>query len=225
VLSVSKVIAIDGPSGSGKSTLAKSLATKLGHTYIDTGAMYRALAYYFDQQGLNLDRNLDIKRGLANLKLEYMPEPNVLIKVNGEDVTKVIRMHKVSALASLISKIEEIREYLVNYQRNLVLENYCIMEGRDIGTNVFPNAFIKFFITASSQVRAKRRFKELEHGKSSLTYDRILEDIIDRDEQDRNRSLNPLKKAIDAIEIDTSEMSLDDVSCEMIKQIRQKINE
>ena len=155
------VIAIDGPSGSGKSTIAKTLASELGILYIDTGAMFRALAFHAHNAGIDLHDEQAVTKSLENIKIEYQTEDNALIKINGIDLSKKIREHHVSKLASIISQIPSVRTFLLDFQRNLANSKVCVMEGRDIGTVVFPNAFLKFFITASIEVRAKRMLDQL----------------------------------------------------------------
>ena len=205
-----KVVAIDGPSGSGKSTIAKKLSEKLNLTYLDTGAMYRAVGYYLDKN--NIDEK-DIEESLKSIQFEYAPSKKVLIELNGEDLTTKIREHHVSTLASKFSQIGAVRNYLVHIQREIAKIRPSILEGRDIGTVVFPDAALKIFLTADPKERAHRRFLQLkESGKlHELTEKQILEDIISRDKRDACRELAPLKKALDALEVDTTSMSMEDV--------------
>lgn len=207
-----KVIAIDGPSGSGKSTIAKELANSLGVLYIDTGAMFRALAYIADQEKINLTEGAPLIHFLDSLKIEYGISDSVLIRINGKDLSDKIREHHVSKLASIISQLPSVRKYLLDFQRSLALDKVCVMEGRDIGTVVFPDSFSKFFITASVDIRAERRLKQLrENGDQSITLEQIAEDVRKRDETDMNRSVAPLKKAEDAMLLDTSNLNMGDV--------------
>ncbi len=216
-----KVIAIDGPSGSGKSTVAKELAKTLGVLYIDTGAMFRALAYACDKNNIAFVEDLNLKNFLESIKLEYGVSDSILIRINDEDLSSKIREHHVSKLASIISQLPSVREYLLNFQRELAKNKVCVMEGRDIGTVVFPNAFSKFFITASSKVRATRRLNQLrENGDSSLSLEQIIIDVEKRDFTDTNRSVAPLKKADDAILLDTSEMTLADIISWLSREVR-----
>lgn len=206
-----KVIAIDGPSGSGKSTIAKELARSLGVLYIDTGAMFRALAYIADQQKIVLVEGSALLDFIHSLKIDYGVSDSVLIKINGIDLTEKIREHHVSGLASVISQLPSVRTFLLNFQRSLALDKICVMEGRDIGTVVFPDSFCKFFITASVDIRAERRLKQLkESGDCKITLSQIAEDVRLRDESDMNRSVAPLKKADDAINLDTSQLTMSD---------------
>ncbi|MBG60265.1 MAG: cytidylate kinase [Halobacteriovoraceae bacterium] len=215
-----RVIAIDGPSGSGKSTITKLFADKIGFTYLDTGAMFRALAYKLNTLDIDFSRDtltsteeLEVERFLDNLDFQYAPTENVLISVNGEDLTRKIREHHVSKLASQTSKFSVVREFLANLQRKIAKRSPCILEGRDIGTVIFPNAALKFYLTANSDVRAQRRLEQLqEKGKADgLTLKQIKEDIEKRDDQDTQREVAPLKKADDAFEIDTSNRTVKEV--------------
>lgn len=207
-----KVIAIDGPSGSGKSTIAKELANSLGVLYIDTGAMFRALAYIADQEKIDLTEGTPLINFLDSLKIEYGVSDSVLIRINGLDLSDKIREHHVSKLASIISQLPSVRKYLLDFQRSLALDKVCVMEGRDIGTVVFPDSFSKFFITASVDIRAERRLKQLrENGDQNITLEQIAEDVRKRDETDMNRSVAPLKKAEDAMLLDTSNLNMADV--------------
>ncbi|MCO4755128.1 MAG: (d)CMP kinase [Bacteriovoracaceae bacterium] len=215
-----KVIAIDGPSGSGKSTITKLLAKELSFTYLDTGAMFRALAYKLGELGLDLSKsNLEADEAqrvddyLSSLDFQYAPSETVLISVDGEDLTHKIREHHVSKLASQVSKFPVVRQFLAKLQRDIAMRAPSILEGRDIGTVIFPNAALKFFLTASSSVRAQRRLEQLqEKGDSEgLSFEGIKADIEKRDKQDTQREMAPLRKAQDAIEIDTSNLSIEEV--------------
>jgi len=208
----SKVIAIDGPSGSGKSTVAKELARALGVLYIDTGAMFRALAYIADEKKIELVEGPLLNEFLNSLQMDYGVSSTVLIKINGQDLTEKIREHHVSKLASTISQLPSVRKYLLDFQRSLAKNKICVMEGRDIGTVVFPDSFCKFFITASVDIRADRRLKQLrENGDEKVTLEQIKEDVRKRDETDMNRTFAPLKKADDALLLDTSDLKMDAV--------------
>lgn len=207
----SQVIAIDGPSGSGKSTVAKELARALNVLYIDTGAMFRALGFFADQQKIELVEGAGLTHFLESIKVDYGVSPTVLIRINGLDLTEKIREHHVSKLASIISQLPSVRKYLLDFQRALALDKICVMEGRDIGTVVFPNSFCKFFITASVDIRATRRLKQLqEGGDHSISLEQIKDDVRKRDETDMNRVVAPLKKADDAMLLDTTELNLAD---------------
>lgn len=204
-----QVIAIDGPSGSGKSTIAKELARALHVLYIDTGAMFRALGFYADQQKIELKEGADLNRFLSSIKMDYGVSSTCLIRINGVDLTEKIREHHVSKLASIISQLPSVRKYLLDFQRALAMDKICVMEGRDIGTVVFPNSFCKFFITASVDIRAERRLKQLqEGGDHSVTLEQIKDDVRKRDETDMNRVVAPLKKADDAMLLDTTNLDI-----------------
>lgn len=194
-------IAIDGPSGSGKSSVAKAVAKKLNFFHLDTGAMYRTLGYKIYKEGLDI---LNAKEVIKNFDFDIK---NNRFFLDGEDVSEKIRENIISKYASEVSKIKEVREYMVNLQRKISDKYNVILDGRDIGTVVFPNAEIKIFLTASPEIRANRR--KLEDDK--VSYEKILEDILKRDYEDINREHSPLKKANDAIEIDTDNLSFEEV--------------
>ena len=209
-----KVIAIDGPSGSGKSTIARTLANDLKVLYIDTGAMFRAIAWAVDNANIKFEEGPELTEFLGNLNLEYHIDiyENLIIKINGIDLALKIREHNVSHLASLISQLPSVRSFLLNFQRQLAKNQVCVMEGRDIGTIVFPHSFCKFFITASAEIRAKRRLEQLrENGEGNITLQTVIEDVLKRDTLDMNRPVAPLKKAEDAFGLDTSSLALNDV--------------
>lgn len=206
------IVAIDGPSGVGKSSISKEISKKLNLYHLDTGAMYRTLAYKLKKDNLEFDKNL-----LSNLDFEIVNNKFYLDK---EDISDKIRENEISILASNISKIKEVREYMVNLQREIAKNKDVVLDGRDIASVVFPNADFKFYIDASAEVRAKRRFLELN---KSISYDLILEDIKKRDYQDMNREISPLKKVDDAIFIDTSNMSLDEVVNKVIYIIKKGV--
>ena len=217
------VIAIHGPSGSGKSTIAKTLAERLGTLYIDTGAMFRALAYSADQSGVNIKEESSVNEFLNKIKLEYQTSDGALIKVDGIDLSEKIREHHVSKLASMISGIPCVRSYLLDFQRTLAKDHTCVMEGRDIGTVVFPNAFIKFFVTASIEVRAKRRLDQLnENGENSVELEQVIKDVKKRDEKDTSREVAPLKMADDATLVDTSNMDIEDVLSKLANDVNER---
>lgn len=207
-----QVLAIDGPSGSGKSTVAKMIAQQLGLIYIDTGAMFRALAYALQHTGidftkpkLELAEEEQITCFYRDHRFQFAPGPGVLIQLDNLNLTDVIREHHVSRLASQISKFKVIRDFLAEWQRSIVKDRPAILDGRDIGTVIFPNAALKIFLTASPHERAHRRLIELkERGQTDLDYETILKDIQERDFEDMNREIAPLKKAGDSIELDTT---------------------
>lgn len=214
-------VAIDGPAGAGKSTIAKKLAKDLGYIYVDTGAMYRAMAYYFIQNGIAAD---DIEKIAESCKtidisIEYRDGEQCVI-LNGENVNGVIRTEEVGRMASLTSVHSVVREKLVELQRQLAQKADVIMDGRDIGTVVLPNADVKIYLTASSKVRAKRRYKELVEKGVECNLDDIEKDIIERDYQDMHREISPLKQAQDAVLLDSSALDIDGV-VEKMKEIIQ----
>ena len=209
-----KVVAIDGPSGSGKSTIAKALAKKLNLTYLDTGALYRSIAYTLHHKNIPAEDINSIEVELNSLTLEYSPEEGILIKVNGTDLTSKIREHFVSELASTYSKLPVVRNFLTSFQREFSLTRPSVLEGRDIGTVIFPDAALKIFLTADPAVRASRRFEQLkELGKNitGISAASIQADIEARDQADKSRSVAPLIKASDAIEIDTGSLEIDQI--------------
>lgn len=206
-------IAIDGPSGSGKSSVAKAVAKRLGLLHLDTGGMYRTLGYKVIKDNLNLE---DIEEVLKNLDLKIV---NKKFFLDGEDVSEKIRSNEVSKIASKVSSIKSVREYMVNLQREISSNNDVILDGRDIGTVVFPNAEAKIYLTASPEVRANRRY--LEDG--SLSYEKILEDILKRDYDDSHREHSPLKVADGAKIIDTDNLSFEEVVEKIIGVIKNEI--
>lgn len=218
-------IAIDGPAGAGKSTIAKAVAKQLGFIYVDTGALYRTI-------GLNaLRKNLDTKdvdkiiETLKDIKVELRFIDGVQkVYLNNEDVSQDIRTPEASIAASNVSAIPAVRTYLFDLQQNIAKENNCLMDGRDIGTVVLPNADVKIFLTASAEERANRRFKELTEKGTQVKYDDVLKDIIDRDYQDSHREIAPLKPAQDSVMLDSTKLSLDEVITEIKLIVEDKLN-
>jgi cytidylate kinase len=207
------VIAIDGPAGSGKSTVAKQVAQSLSALYIDTGAMFRAIAYHWQQNGL-IDASLEAKQAdIKKMQLDFIPhgQDNGVVMVNGQDVTLKIREHAISQIASTISQLSFVRDYLLQVQRKLVEKQLCVMEGRDIGTVVFPRAFCKIFLTASLKTRAERRYRDLQQSGSKISLDQLMQDLKLRDQQDTERANSPLKQDSDAILLDSTDMNIDQV--------------
>ena len=206
-------IAIDGPSGVGKSTLAKALAKRLGYTYIDTGAMYRALSVYFIRKGVDIGDEAAVTALLPECEVDMSHEEGQQhMYLNGEDVTGLIRTEEVSRAASVSSQYGAVRQKLLSMQRQLAATRNAIMDGRDIGTVVLPDAQLKLFVTARPEVRAKRRFLQLkEQGKlCGASLESILADIEERDYRDSHRENAPLSKAEDAVLIDNSDMGLEE---------------
>lgn len=220
-----KVIAIDGPSGSGKSTMAKRLAQELSLLYINTGSMFRALALGMHRDHINLESKEEVESWLKALDFQYGVSENSLVVVNGQDLTQDIYHHETSELSSRVSQIPQVRSFLLNFQRSLVTQAICVMEGRDIGTVVFPHAFCKIFFTASVEVRAQRRFEELRQKKlpsSSLTFESVLKDVEERDRRDLEREVAPLIEAKDAVHFDTSELSPNQVLESLVSIVKEK---
>lgn len=203
-------VAIDGPAGAGKSTLAKVVARELGFMYVDTGAIYRTVGYHMHLMGIGPKDVDGITRLIddVNLRLEYAADGVQHMILNGADVTDEIRTPEMSAIASKISTHAVVRDFLLEVQREVARNNNVIMDGRDIGTVVLPKADVKIFLTASSAVRAKRRFEELQVKDPQIRYEDVLRDLERRDYQDSHRALAPLKCAPDAIRLDTGKMNL-----------------
>ena len=227
---IANVIAIDGPSGSGKSTIARLLAKELNFLYIDTGSMFRALASYCHDKKISVENNAEFCGIISNLQIDYAPNDRQLIVVNDEDYTEKIREHFVSKLASEISQIPCVRERLLNLQRSLAEKRTCVMEGRDIGSVVFPNAIVKFFVTASVEIRAKRRYDQLlsssdnPNSSEKIELEQIIADIEKRDKKDQEREIAPLVQSEGAHFIDTSEMSTDEVLANLKKIVRESFD-
>ena len=205
-------VAIDGPAGAGKSTIAKLLAKKMGYIYVDTGAMYRAMAVYFVQNNVNPDDEREINAAVTgvNITIEYMDGVQQVI-LNGDNVTGMLRTEEIGSMASKTSKYAAVRRKLVELQRELAKKTDVIMDGRDIGTCVLPDAQVKIYLTASSATRAKRRYDELTEKGVSCDLAEIEKDIIDRDYRDMHRETSPLRQAEDAVLVDSSEMNIDEV--------------
>ena len=217
-------IAIDGPSGAGKSTVARAVSASLGYIYIDTGAMYRSLAYKAVSLGIDISSDTDaVVNMLGTTELRIVYEDGVQhMLVDGEDISERIRTPQISLASSAVAAIPEVRSWLLELQRSMARENNCIMDGRDIGTSVLPDAEVKIFLTASAEARAKRRCDELVAKGEDVSYDDVLKDIVMRDENDSNRKCSPLKKADGAILVDTSNMSFDEV-VSAIKNIAERV--
>jgi len=209
-------IAIDGPSGAGKSSVAKKLAARLNIDYIDTGAMYRAIAYKMLREGIGVEDRDALKAMLENTHIDFSRGETIL---DGEVISGKIRTPEISKLASDASALPEVREKLVSLQRAMGESKSVVMDGRDIGTVVFPKAKYKFFLTATVKERAKRRWLELREKGLDVELDDVEADIIQRDHNDSTRALNPLRKAEDAIEIDTTAMNLEQVTQHILSYI------
>ena len=213
-------VAIDGPAGAGKSTIARRLAAELGYRYVDTGAIYRTVAYFMDLWGVSPKDVDGVTRYIDELpvEIEYDEDGLQHMMMNGMDVTKDIRTPDISQKASLISAHACVRDMLLDMQRELAEQNNVVMDGRDIGTVVLPHATVKIFLTASPEVRAKRRCDELSAKGQKVDYNKVLKDIQQRDYQDTHREIAPLKMSRDSIKVDTSDMTIEEV-LEKLKDI------
>ena len=210
-------VAIDGPSGAGKSTIAKAVGKQLNLDYIDTGAMYRAVAYKMIANNVNLSEMEKLEKLLAGTEIDFS---NGNIILDGEIINEKIRTPEISKMASDCSALVQVREKLVALQKKMGETKNVVMDGRDIGTNVLVDAEFKFFMTASSEERAKRRHIELTEKGEKLSFAQVLKDIKERDHNDSTRTLNPLKKAEDALELDTTGMSIEEVINSVLKEIK-----
>ena len=218
------IVAIDGPAASGKSTSAKLLAKELGFLYLDTGAMYRCVSWAVIKDEIDLSNDRQLLNFLKIFKIDLKNTGNrSSFYVNNKDVTDLIRKSNISQRVSEVSAIPDIRDFMVDIQRNYAKSENCVMEGRDIGTVVFPRAEVKFFIIASDEVRAKRRKLELESLGEKKSLSELIDEIRRRDDFDSNRGHSPLKKAFDAIEIDTTDLSIDEQVRLMLGIVKQKI--
>lgn len=216
-------IAIDGPSGSGKSTISKIIAKKIGFINVDTGALYRTIAYFFLENKINYKEKSEVLKNLNNISVSLKNENfSQTIFLNGVDVTQKIRTNEISMVSSEISVIPEVRQFLLKLQRDIAKENNVVIDGRDIGTVVLPNADVKIFLTADPKVRAKRRYNQLISKGQSTTFDEILELINKRDYNDIHRKISPLKKANDAILVDNSNLNQQDTVYKLIEIIKKK---
>ncbi len=220
-MSKNLIVAIDGPAGSGKSTSAKLVAQKLGYVYIDSGAMYRAITYLaLKKKILDNEKAISELANNSDIHLEYI-DGETKVKIDGKDITEELRAIDVNQNVSEVSRIEEVRKALVKKQKVMGNQDRgLVMEGRDITTVVFPNADVKIFLTASIEQRAKRRAEEYEKKGISVSLDEIKKNIIERDKIDSTRKLSPLKKAPDAIEIDTSKVSIEEQVDLILKQVK-----
>ena len=219
---MSFVVAIDGPAGSGKGTITKLVGAKEGLINIDTGAMYRCVTLNMLNEKIELEETEKIKELLQKIKIEFKTENEQdKVYLNGEDVTKQIREKAVNEKVSQVSHLIEVRENITNLSRKVAEGKKVIMEGRDIGTNVFPKAEIKIYLDASEEIRAKRRYKENMENGINTTYEEVLENVKLRDYNDKNKKVGALKKAEDAVVIDSSKMTIDEVVEKIKKLIKQ----
>lgn len=208
-------IAVDGPGGAGKSTIAKKIAKEMNIDYIDTGAMYRATGLKIIRTGIDMNNEEELVKMLADTEIDFSAGKTIL---DGEDISGLIRTEEVSKMASACSALGPVREKLVELQKKMAASKSVIMDGRDIGTNVIKDAELKIFLTATAEERAKRRYEELITKGQEADYEKVLEDINQRDYNDTHRKLNPLAKADDAIELDTTHMTIDEVTAYIIEK-------
>lgn len=217
-------VAIDGPAGAGKSTISKQLAKKLQFIYVDTGALYRATGLKFLRQGIDTNLDCDITAILDTTKVDIkFIENEQRVFLDDEDVSSLIRTPEASMMASAVSAKPPVRAFLLEMQRKLARENNVIMDGRDIGTVVLPNAEVKIFLTASVETRAKRRFLELQEKGSTATFEEVLEDMKVRDYNDSHRDIAPLKPAEDSVTVDTSELNFEESVETLYNIIKEKM--
>ena len=216
-------IAIDGPAGAGKSTIAKKVAAKLSFIYVDTGAMYRAMALYLHRNGISADDTEQIAAACtgAEISIEYRNGEQVVL-LGGENVNPFLRTEEVSAMASKSSAVPQVRTRLVQLQQELAAAQNVVMDGRDIGTVVLPHAQVKIYLTASVEVRARRRFLELQEKGEPAVFETIAADIAERDHRDMTREVSPLKQADDAVLVDTSDMTIDEVTERILRIVEEK---
>ncbi|MDY3905492.1 MAG: (d)CMP kinase [Lawsonibacter sp.] len=219
-------VAIDGPAGAGKSTLARQAARELGFLYVDTGAIYRTVALKTVRAGADPSDPAQVVPLLEGLdiRMDYGPDGAQRMFLEGEDVSSAIREHQISGLASKVSAIPEVRAFLLDFQRKLAREHDVLMDGRDIGTVVLPDADVKIFLTAAPESRARRRLLELEQKGQKTDFETILRDIVLRDEEDRNRPIAPLRQAEDAVLLDTTQLNLEQSLQALLSIIKEKIN-
>jgi len=217
------IVAIDGPAGSGKSSTAKEISKQLNWLYLDTGAMYRAITFYFLKNDIQYSEENNYIDVLENIFINFENSSTQKVFLNNLEITKEIRSTEVTRFVSTVSTIPEVRKYCVKLQREIAKKSNVVIEGRDIGTKVFPNAEVKIFLTASVEERAKRRFNELD-SKNKIDFEQLVEDIKLRDQKDSNRKISPLTIAQDATVIDTSGMNINEQLTKIRKHIESKIS-
>ncbi len=216
-------IAIDGPSGAGKSTIARLVASRLGYMYIDTGALYRSVGVSALKRGFDPADAQKVEQMLPSIRVTLGFVDGIQhVYVNEEDVSEQIRLPEASMAASAVSALPAVRRFLFGLQRDLAAAHNCVMDGRDIGTVVLPDAEVKIFLTASPEVRARRRYLELTQKGNAVDFDQLLQEIIQRDYNDSHRAVAPLKKAEDSVEIDSSDMSLEEVTQRILAIVRAR---
>ena len=217
-------IAIDGPAGAGKSTIAKKVAKELGYIYVDTGALYRAIAYYLLTNQIDIDNEESLTKACDRITIRIAYEQDAQqVYLNEENVTSYLRTEETGNMASKSSAKPQVRAALLDLQRNMAKDYDVVMDGRDIGTNVLPDAEVKIYLTASSKERAKRRYKELVEKGETADFDKIEADIIERDNRDMNRAIAPLKQAEDAVLVDSSDMSIAQVVDTILTSAKNKL--
>ena len=215
-------VAIDGPAGAGKSTVAKAVAKALNAAYLDTGAMYRTMGLYMAEHGHRRPEAIAEAARTPGLRVEFRDGVQRMF-LDGEDVTERIRTPEAAATASKVSAVGAVRERLVDLQREIARGQSVVMDGRDIGTVVLPDATVKIYLTASCEVRAKRRFDELTQAGREIAYEQVLDDIVQRDYNDAHRAVSPMRQADDAVRVDTSEMTRDEVVADIVRRVRAAI--
>ena len=215
-------VAIDGPAGAGKSTVAKAVAKALNAAYLDTGAMYRTMGLYMAEHGHRRPEAIAEAARTPDLRVEFRDGVQRMF-LDGEDVTERIRTPEAAATASRVSAVGAVRERLVDLQREIARGQSVVMDGRDIGTVVLPDATVKIYLTASCEVRAKRRFDELTQAGKEIAYEQVLDDIVQRDYNDAHRAVSPMRQADDAVRVDTSEMTRDEVVADIVRRVRAAI--
>ncbi|MCM1179570.1 MAG: (d)CMP kinase [Clostridium sp.] len=217
-------IAIDGPAGAGKSTIAKMVAKKLGFIYVDTGALYRAIAHYFVTNRIDIEDEAALAKACEGIAVAIEYEKDVQqVYLNGENVTPYLRTEETGNMASRSSAKPPVRAALLDLQRDMAKKYNVVMDGRDIGTMVLPDAEVKIYLTASSKERANRRYRELVEKGEQPDFDKIEADIIERDERDMNRAIAPLKQADDAVLVDSSDMNIDEVVEVILTNARERL--
>ena len=221
---MSFAIAIDGPAGAGKSTAARRAAENLNFIYVDTGAMYRTIGLYMLEHQVPVDREESLRKALDEIRIELSYREGVQrMFLNGEDVSDRIRTEEVSAQASVVAAIPAVRGKLLDLQRDMAASQDVIMDGRDIGTNILPDAELKIYLTASVEERARRRYQEMVQKGAECSIEEIRKDIADRDYRDMHRETAPLRQAEDAVYLDTSDMTLDEVVAEITRLAKEKM--
>ena len=215
------IIAIDGPAGSGKSTVAKLVAKRLNYRYIDTGAMYRSVAWTAQKRGLDLSDETTMAEIAENLNIEFIPQENrQSVLVNGEDLTDHLKNETIGRGAATVAAQKSVREILVSKQQKIGKAGNVVMDGRDIGTVVFPQAERKYFFVANAEERGRRRYEELKSRNPNIEMNKIIEEIRQRDHEDRIRKISPLVMAEDALKVDTTQLSIEEVTDQVLKNIK-----